>query len=110
MYTITNEGITIVHNGIADAVIVMPAELGFSREDLLPEEFLIKTVENNILILSKEIINSGTDHNITNTVEETDSRVTTWAMKAKYDYWNPQDNFILKWWGIIGEEVDLEGM
>lgn len=32
------------------------------------------------------------------------------AMKAIYDYWNPQDIFILKWWGIIGEEVDLEGM
>lgn len=31
-------------------------------------------------------------------------------MKAKYDYWHPQDIFILKWWGIIGEEVDLEGM
>ena len=31
-------------------------------------------------------------------------------MKVKYDYWNPQDIFILKWWGIIGEEVDLEGM
>jgi hypothetical protein len=35
---------------------------------------------------------------------------TLGTMKSKYDYWNPQDIFMLKWWGIIGEEVDLEGM
>jgi hypothetical protein len=32
---------------------------------------------------------------------------TSGRMKEKHDYWNPQDIFILKWWGIIGEEVDL---
>jgi len=34
----------------------------------------------------------------------------TMKTKYDYDYWNPLDIFILKWWGIIGEEIDLEGM
>lgn len=61
------------------------AELGFTGEDLLPEEFLIHTAGNDIVILSNDIYNSGTDRKISNTVEETDSRVTAWAFSCLLD-------------------------
>ncbi len=63
----------------------LTSTLGYTGENLLPEEFQITSKGNDIIVLAKDIINSGEDQKITNSTKELDSRVTSWAFSYLLD-------------------------
>ena len=63
----------------------LTSTLGYPGENLLPEEFQITSKGKNIIVLARDIRNSGEDQKITNSAEELDSRVTSWAFSYLLD-------------------------
>lgn len=56
------------------------AELGLDGEDLSREEFRIKTIENGVVILARDLVPEENVPNIWNQQASENSRVTQWAL------------------------------